>query len=82
MVLMPPGSAKELALFSPWYLARHPDHVVVAASAHGRPADRFGRRVRNIINEHSATLGLELALDIRDGGRWSQVGNPAPADGS
>jgi len=73
MVLMPPGSAKSTyvsTLFPPWYLARHPDHAVVAASHTAELAERFGRRVRNIVNEHSATLGLELAADIQAAGQW------------
>jgi len=85
MVLMPPGSAKSTyvsTLFPPWYLARHPDHAIVAASHTAELAERFGRRVRNIINEHSATLGLELASDIqaanqsetKEGGEYFAVG--------
>ena len=73
MVLMPPGSAKSTyvsTLFPPWYLARHPDHAIVAASHTAELAERFGRRVRNIINEHSATLGVELAADIQAAGQW------------
>src|SRR6185312_5444923 len=73
MVLMPPGSAKSTyvsTLFPPRYLARHPDHAVVAASHTAELAERFGRRVRNIVNEHSATLGLELAADIQAAGQW------------
>jgi hypothetical protein len=73
MVLMPPGSAKSTyvsTLFPPWYLARHPDHAIVAASHTAELAERFGRRVRNIINEHSATLGLELASDIQAANQW------------
>ena len=52
IVLMPPGSAKSTyvsTLFPPWYLARHPDHAIVAASHTAELAERFGRRVRNII---------------------------------
>ena len=73
MVLMPPGSAKSTyvsTLFPPWYLARHPDHAIVAASHTAELAERFGRRVRNIVNEHSATLGLELAADIQAANQW------------
>ena len=33
-------------------------------------ADRFGRRVRNLVNEHAATLGYELSADIQAAGRW------------
>ena len=68
MVLMPPGSAKSTyvsTLFPPWYLARNPDHAVVAASHTSELSERFGRRVRNIINEHAATLNVALAPDIQ-----------------
>jgi predicted phage terminase large subunit-like protein len=73
MVLMPPGSAKSTyvsTLFPPWYLARHPNHAVVAASHTAELAERFGRRVRNIVNEHSATLGFVLAPDIQAANQW------------
>lgn len=73
IVLMPPGSAKSTyvsTLFPPWYLARHPDHAIVAASHTAELAERFGRRVRNIINEHCATLGIDLAPDIQAAGQW------------
>ena len=73
MVLMPPGSAKSTyvsTLFPPWYLARHPDHAVVAASHTSELSERFGRRVRNIINEHAATLGIALAPDIQAANQW------------
>jgi predicted phage terminase large subunit-like protein len=73
IVLMPPGSAKSTyvsTLFPPWYLARHPDHAIVAASHTAELAQHFGRRVRNIINEHSATLGIDLAQDALAAHQW------------
>ena len=73
MVLMPPGSAKSTyvsTLFPPWYLARHPDHAIVAASHTSELSERFGRRVRNIINEHAATLNVALAPDIQAANQW------------
>ena len=73
IVLMPPGSAKSTyvsTLFPPWYLARHPDHAIIAASHTMELAERFGRRVRNLINEHSATLDITLAPDIQAAGQW------------
>ena len=73
MVLMPPGSAKSTyvsTLFPPWYLARHPDHAIVAASHTSELSERFGRRVRNIINEHAATLNIALAPDIQAANQW------------
>ena len=73
MVLMPPGSAKSTyvsTLFPPWYLARHPSDAIVAASHTSELSERFGRRVRNIINEHSATLNIALAPDIQAANQW------------
>src|SRR5579872_3080595 len=73
LVLMPPGAAKSTyvsTLFPSWYLARHPDHAIVAASHTAELAERFGRRVRNIVSEHAATLGIDLAPDIQAAGQW------------
>ena len=73
MVLMPPGSAKSTyvsTLFPPWYLARHPSDAIVAASHTSELSERFGRRVRNIINEHAATLNIALAPDIQAANQW------------
>jgi predicted phage terminase large subunit-like protein len=33
-------------------------------------AERFGRRVRNLIAEHAATLGVYLSADNKAAGRW------------
>ncbi len=73
MVLMPPGSAKSTyasMLFPAWYLARHPEHAVIAASHTAELAERFGRRVRNLIAEYSPTLGVALSADNKAAGRW------------
>jgi predicted phage terminase large subunit-like protein len=73
MVLMPPGSAKSTyasILFTAWYLARHPEHSVIAASHTAELAERFGRRVRNIIIEHSAALGIGVSPDNAAAGQW------------
>ena len=73
MVLMPPGSAKSTyasMLFPAWYLSRHPDHAIIAASHTAELAERFGRRVRNLIAEHAALLGVQLSPDNQAAGRW------------
>lgn len=74
MVLMPPGSAKSTyasILFPAWYMAAHPGHAVIAASHTADLAERFGRRVRNIIAEHEYTLDLHLSPDNASAGQWS-----------
>ena len=73
MILAPPGSAKSTYvshLFTAWYLAQHPHAAIIAASHTAELAERFGRRVRNTIAEHSATLGFGLAADNAAAGRW------------
>lgn len=73
MVLMPPGSAKSTyasTLFPAWYMARNTSHAVIAASHTLELAERFGRRVRNTVAEHSEMLGVALSPDNKAAGRW------------
>ena len=76
IVTMPPGSAKSTyssIAFPAWYLGRHPDRCVIAASHTLELAERFGRRVRNLVGseEHlRAFPGSGLASDSTAAGRW------------
>ncbi len=70
---MPPGAAKSTyasILFAPWYLAQHQRHALIAASHTAELAEKWGRRVRNLISEHSLVLGVDLAADSQAAGRW------------
>lgn len=70
---MPPGSAKSTyasVLFPPWLLANTRTNVL-AASHTTELADKWGRRVRNLVAEHSLTLGIDLAPDNQAAGRWA-----------
>lgn len=70
---MPPGSAKSTygsVLFPPWYVAQHPEHQIITASNTAELAARWGRRVRNLINEHQLILGCSLASDSQAADRW------------
>lgn len=44
---------------------------VLAASHTTELAEKWGRRVRNLINEHSLTLGISPAPDNQAAGRWA-----------
>lgn len=71
---MPPGSAKSTyvsAVFPPWYLAQDPSKSVIAASHTAELAERWGRRVRNLILEHGPALGYGIAPDSQAAGRWA-----------
>lgn len=70
---MPPGAAKSTyasILYAPWHLAQHPNHAVIAASHTAELAERWGRRVRNLIQAHGLELGVSLADDSQAAGRW------------
>lgn len=72
-VFMPPGAAKSTygsILYAPWHLAQHPGHCVIAASHTAELAEKWGRRVRNLLAEHSLILGVGLAADSQAAGRW------------
>jgi hypothetical protein len=73
MVLMPPGSAKSKyasELFPPWAFCQRPGMAVIAASHTAELAERFGRRVRNLITTSSQTLNYNLSADNKAAGRW------------
>ena len=72
-VFMPPGSAKSTyssVLFAAWYIARSASNVL-AASHTTELAEKWGRRVRNLLIEHRHVLQAELSQDNQAAGRWS-----------
>lgn len=71
---MPPGSAKSTyasILFPPWFLQREPQASILAASHTIELAEKWGRRVRNLVSEHGTTLGIGLSQDSQAAGRWA-----------
>jgi hypothetical protein len=73
-VCMPPGSAKSTygsILFAPWLLANSPMLAIIAASHTTELAEKWGRRVRNLIAEHGSALGISLSTDSQAAGRWA-----------
>jgi predicted phage terminase large subunit-like protein len=72
-VFMPPGSAKSTyssVLFAAWLIAKQNANVL-AASHTTELAEKWGRRVRNLITEHGLVLNASLAPDSQAAGRWS-----------
>lgn len=70
---MPPGSAKSTyasVLFPSWVMPAQ-DWNVLAASHTTELAEKWGRRVRNLIGEHALTLNAHLAQDSQAAGRWA-----------
>lgn len=71
---MPPGSAKSTyasVLFPPWLLQRRRGWNVLAASHTTELAEKWGRRVRNLIADNEAVLDLALSADSTAAGRWA-----------
>ena len=73
-VFMPPGSAKSTyasILFPPWLLSQLPKAQILAASHTTELAERWGRRVRNLISENRSILDLVPVEDNQAAGRWA-----------
>jgi predicted phage terminase large subunit-like protein len=76
LVMMPPGSAKSTygSVYFPEYFAgRNPQLSIIAASHTAELAERFGRRVRNGVDdvEFKALFPtVSLAADSTAAGRW------------
>jgi predicted phage terminase large subunit-like protein len=73
-IFMPPGSAKSTyasVLFPPWMMSQNPKALILAASHTTELAERWGRRVRNLIADNGLTLGLALSEDNQAANRWS-----------
>jgi predicted phage terminase large subunit-like protein len=77
MYLEPPGAGKSFycsQVFPAWYLGRHPTANIIAASHTAEFAERFGRRVRNLVGrtEHAKIFGPTAALseESQAAGRW------------
>lgn len=76
MINMPPRHGKsELASrrFPAWFLGKHPDKSVIAASYNSDLATDFGRQVRNILAtpEFGQLFDARLAEDSRAANRWN-----------
>lgn len=73
-IFMPPGSAKSTyssILFPPWFYANNPTAMMIAASHTTELAEKWGRRVRNLIADHSFVLGIAPSADSQAAGRWA-----------
>ena len=74
IVNMPPGHGKsELGSihFPAWYLGHWPDRRVIVAAHTADLARRFGRRTRDILDEHGPEFfGVRVSEDSAAAGRW------------
>lgn len=76
LVMMPPGSAKSTygsVYFPEYFVGRNPQLSVIAASHTAELAERFGRRVRNGVDDDAFRAlfpQTTLAADSTAAGRW------------
>lgn len=75
MLFLPPGSAKSTyasILFPAWYMGKNAAKSLIGASHSGELAERFGRRVRNIVTqqEFSNVFDATISADSAAAGRW------------
>ncbi len=73
VISLPPRHGKSwlTSLYTPaWFLSLFPERNVILTSYEASFAASWGRQVRNLIQEHSAVLGLSLAQDSMASDRW------------
>ncbi len=75
MVMMPPGASKSTyasIVFPAWYLGRNPRKSIIGASHSGELAERFGRRVRNLVasEPYGRMFGFGVSSNNAAAGRW------------
>jgi predicted phage terminase large subunit-like protein len=78
MVCMPPGAAKSIycsIIFPAWFLGRHPEAALLAASNNHDLAASFGLRARNLFKsaEHQAVFPVPMSPDSQASGSWATV---------
>lgn len=72
-LFLPPGSAKSTyasILFPPWFFSRSPSASIIAASHTSELAEKFGRRVRRLVADHSKLLNVDVSSESSAAGRW------------
>ena len=77
IICMPPRHTKsEFAsyLLPAWFLGKHPGKQVIQASNTAELAQKFGRKVRNLVDSdvyHEAFPEIALSADSQAAGRWN-----------
>ncbi len=75
MIFMPPGSAKSTyasILFPPWFMGRNAEASVLGVSNTTELAERFSRRVRNLVSgpQFERVFGFGVSQDSAAAGNW------------
>ena len=77
LVVMPPRHGKSLlcsVFFPAWYLGTYPDRRVILASYESDFAAGWGRKTRDVLEEHGPLFGVSLRSDSSAANRWDIAG--------
>lgn len=77
LITMPPrhGKTRRASQWAPlWWLHRNPDHRIILTSYEADYAASQGRRVRELIDDHGAALGLKVSRASSAANRWDLQG--------
>ena len=79
MITLPPRHGKSLlcSLYLPaWYLNKYPDRRVILTSYGDDYAAEWGRRIRDLIQNHDQKLGIRIDRKSQAADRWDLEGTP------
>ncbi len=77
MVSMPPrhGKSEYCSKYLPsWYLGSHPNHRVILSSYEASFAASWGRKARNLLEEHGHQFGIKVATSPSAADQWDLHG--------
>jgi predicted phage terminase large subunit-like protein len=77
IINMPPrhGKSELVSKYTPaWFLSNRPDGRVILASYEAQFAASWGRKVRNLVQEHADKVGFSIAQDSSSASMWSVSG--------
>lgn len=78
LITMPPRHGKSeftSKYFPAWYLGRNPDHRVILSSYEADFSMSWGRKVRDLLNEHGQRIfGVSIRRDSTAANRWGIAG--------
>ncbi len=77
MLSVPPRHGKSELVskyFPAWYLGTHPDNRIILASYEAGFASAWGRKARNLLEEHGHLFNVEVSADNSAADNWSIQG--------
>ena len=79
LITMPPRHGKSVLTsqyFPAWYLGINPDHRVILSSYEADFASSWGRKCRDVLEQHGDRFGVSVRSDSSAADRWDIAGHP------